>query len=345
MSGRPTIRTVARAAGVSTSTVSQVLRGGGRISEETRRKVLQAAKTVNYVQDRRASAMRSGQSRDIGLLINKIGNPFNAEVVGGVNESLEEHGYLVHVLDSQDDPARQERYLHTMIGGGLGGLLWVPAIGTSQDTVDWVMANSPITVTLLRQFADQVFDHVGIDSAYGTNLATKHLIELGHQRIAFLGGELDNATLDQRIGGYVTALIGAKYNNPIVRKCDETKTAAKQAAIDLHREHPDVTGFICNCDVVAAGATLGFAELGLEVGKDVSVVGFDDIEDSRLWVPPLTSVAVDPKGIGQQLAETFLARKANIDAPVRTVSLPVRLKTRASSGPPAQGGINGKSNG
>jgi LacI family transcriptional regulator len=94
---------------------------------------------------------------------------------------------------------------------------------------------------------------------------------------------------------------------------------------------------VCNCDVVAAGAALGAAERGLIVGRDLSIVGFDDIEDARLWVPPLTTVAVDPRGLGQQLAEAFLARKTAPERPVKAVNLPVRLKIRASSGPPASG--------
>ena len=89
---------------------------------------------------------------------------------------------------------------------------------------------------------------------------------------------------------------------------------------------------------------LGFAELGLRVGHDISVVGFSDNEEARLWIPPLTTVAVDPKGLGQQLANAFLARKANPDAVVRSVNLPLRLKARESSGPPAKGGADGKGN-
>lgn len=334
MTNRPTIRTVARAAGVSTSTVSQALRGHGRISEETRRKVMRVAEQVNYVQDRRAAAMRSGVSSDIGFLINNIANPFNAEVVRGVTAALEEHGHLVYVLDGRDDPALQEKYLRTLLGGGIGGLLWVPARGTRAETVARVAADSPATVTLMRPFADQPFDHVGIDSAYGVNLATRHLLGLGHRRIAFLGDENDNPTVVQRIGGYASAMLAAGPGAPLVWRCPETKADAKAAAMTLMARHPRITGLVCNCDVVAAGAALGLTEMGRTVGQDVSVVGFDDIEDARLWVPPLTTVSVDAYRIGQQLGETFLARKRDPVAPVRSVTLPVRLEVRQSSGPP-----------
>jgi len=335
MPPRPTIRTVAAEAGVSISTVSQVIRGEGRISDDTRKKVQRAADKVNYVQNRQAAAMRSGASRDIGLLIHNIRNPFNAEVVLGVNSYLEEQGYLVFVLDALDDLARQRRYLATMLNGTPGGLLWVPATGTDQATVDWVKANSPNTVSFLRPLPGHPFDHVGIDSTLGASLATRHLLDLGHRHLAFLGGDHQSETITQRIGGYVTEMIRANISPTVVRPCEETKAAAMDATIALMKEHPQLTGIVCNCDVVAAGTTLGLARLGLEVGRDVSVTGFDGIEDAALWSPPLTTVEVDPMGIGKQLAQSLLERTLTPNAPVRTINLPVKLVTRASSGAPA----------
>lgn len=334
MPPRPTIHTVADEAGVSISTVSQVLRGQGRISEGTRRKVLLIAKKVGYVQDRRASAMRSGECREVGLLIHNIRNPFNAEVMVGVNSYLEEKGYLVFVLDALDDAVRQRRYLQTMLAGSLAGLLWVPATGTDQETVDWVRARSSTTVSLLRPIAGHPFDHVGIDSTLGASLATRHLLDLGHRKLAFLGGDHGSETIIQRIGGFTKAMISVGARPEIVWPCAETKAAAMETTVSLMTEHFDVTGLVCNCDVVAAGATLGLSRLGLSVGQDVSVTGFDDIEDARLWSPPLTTVAVDPAGIGRQLAASLLERRANSHSPLRTMNLPVKLQVRESSGPP-----------
>ena len=197
---KPTIHTVAQEAGVSISTVSQVLRGRGRISDGTRRKVLGIAKRVGYVQDRRAASMRSGESREVGLLIHNIRNPFNAEVVVGVNSYLEEQGYLVFVLDALDDPVRQRRYLQTMLAGSPEGLLWVPATGKDQETVNWVRSRSPTTISFLRPMPGHPFDHVGIDSTLGASLATRHLLDLGHRHLAFLGGDHESETIIQRIG-------------------------------------------------------------------------------------------------------------------------------------------------
>ena len=103
MSGRPTLASVAKEAEVSIPTVSQVMRGTGRISEQTRRKVLKAAKKLHYVPDSRAASIRSGENREIGFVINQLLNPFNAEVVSGVVDLLDAEGYLVSILDTRDN--------------------------------------------------------------------------------------------------------------------------------------------------------------------------------------------------------------------------------------------------
>ena len=123
MSGKPTLGTVARESGVSIPTVSQVMRGTGRISEQTRNRVLHAAKKLHYIPNSRAAGMRSGENREIGFVINQLLNPFNAEVVSGVVDLLEAEGYMVSILDTRDDAVRQSRHLEAFIRHGRGGLL------------------------------------------------------------------------------------------------------------------------------------------------------------------------------------------------------------------------------
>ena len=164
MSGKPTLGTVAKEAGVSIPTVSQVLRGTGRISEKTRDRVLKAAKTLHYVPDQKAAAMRSGENCEIGFVINQLSNPFNAEVISGVVDLLEAEGYLVSILDTRDDADRQTRQLEAFIRHGRGGLIWVPALDTPDETFDLLAAHKIPTVTFLRNVRTD-FDHVGIRNA------------------------------------------------------------------------------------------------------------------------------------------------------------------------------------
>jgi len=164
MLGKPTLSTVAKEAGVSIPTVSQVMRGTGRISEQTRERVLTAAKKLHFVPDSRAASMRSGENREIGFVVNQLLNPFNAEVVSGVVDLLETEGYMVSILDTRDDADRQSRHLDSVIRHGRGGLLWVPALDTSDDTFERLSAHGLPTVTFLRHLRRDI-DHVGIRKA------------------------------------------------------------------------------------------------------------------------------------------------------------------------------------
>jgi len=177
------------------------MRGTGRISQDTRNKVLRAAKRLHYIPNSRAAAMRSGESREIGFVINQLSNPFNAEVISGVVDLLETEGFLVSTLDTRDDAARQGQQLEAFIRNGRGGLLWVPAVDTSPETVELLQAHKMPTVTFLRPISPE-FDHVGIRNADATATATRHLADLGHHNIAYFGGTEMTSVRRERIEGY-----------------------------------------------------------------------------------------------------------------------------------------------
>lgn len=333
MPEKPKLETVARVAGVSTATVSQVMRGTGRISESTRKKVLAAAEQLHYVPDGRAASMRSGERREIGFVIHQIANPFNAEVISGVSDLLDSKGYLVSVLDSRDDPSRQRRNLEAFIQSSRGGLLWVPAQDTDDGTYDLLAAHAIPTVTFLRRFGKGRFDHVGIENAEGTKIAIRHLADLGHRHIAYLGGTASFGVRTERIDGYKTALKALGLGPSIIWDSDDEKTAGLSAMIALHEKHPEVTAVICNGDMVAIGACLGIARLGLKPGRDISVIGFDGIQEAAIASPPLTTLAVSPYQIGRKLARTLLDRINAPQLPKFISRVPAVLIVRDTSGP------------
>ncbi|WP_424930863.1 LacI family DNA-binding transcriptional regulator [Amaricoccus macauensis] len=334
MSQKPTLETVAKEAGVSVPTVSQVMRGTGRISESTRQKVLQAASRLHYVPNARAAAMRSGQSREIGFLINQLANPFNAEVVSGVVDLLEGEGYLVSVLDTRDDTSRQDRQLEAFIRHGRAGLLWVPTTETQREAVELIAAHGIPTVTFLRHLHRDV-DHVGIHNADATELATGYLADLGHRHIAYLGGTDLTVVRRERIAGYKKAMVQRGLSPNVVWDCDDNKLAGLEAMQDLHRSHPEITAIVANGDMVALGASLGLTRAGLIPGQDVSIVGFDDIQDAAVATPPLTTMSVHPHKLGRKLARALLDRIAEPDMPATVSEVAAELIVRETSGPPS----------
>lgn len=331
--GKPTLETVAKEAGVSIPTVSQVMRGTGRISAKTREKVLQTAKKLHYVPDVRAASMRSGENREIGFVISQMSNPFNAEVISGVSDLLEAQGYLVSVLDARDDPERQGRYLEAFIGNGRSGLLWVPAVDTPDETFDLLSTHGLPTVTFLRRTDYRGFDHVGIRNAEAITAATRHLAELGHRHIAYLGGTEMTAVRRERIAGYEQTMTALGLADPLVRSSPDNKLAGLNEMLELHQARPEITGVVCNGDMVALGACLALIRLGLQPGKDVSVVGFDDIQDSAVATPPLTTMAVSPYRLGRKLAQVLLDRIRDPDMPVTISEISAELVVRETTGP------------
>ncbi|KMW56825.1 Transcriptional regulator, LacI family [Candidatus Rhodobacter oscarellae] len=336
MSKKPKLETVAKEAGVSVATASQVMRGAGRISELTRKKVRLAAKKLNYVPDGRAAAMRSGENREIGLSIHKIANPFNAEIISGASDLFESEGYLLSVLDARDDAERQRNQLEAFIRSTRGGVLWVPAEDTPKSTFELLTTHQLPSVTFLRrsEFAD--LDHIGIENAKATAEATHHLAELGHRRIAFLGGTARVAVRSERIEGYTSALAQLGLGAPIVWDCEDGRVAGMQAMDEIRRQHPDVTALVCNGDMVAIGACLALQRRGEMPGREVSVVGFDDIQDAELAVPPLTTMAVSPYMLGRKLARVMLERIREPDMPITVSHVPARMVLRETTKPPMQ---------
>ena len=333
MEQKPKLADVAHAAGVSTATASQVLRGTGRISDSTRKAVMAAAKKMNYVRDGRAASMRSGENREIGFAVLQIANPFNAEVISGVSDLLETEGYLVSVLDSRDDTERQRRNLEAFIQSSRGGLLWVPAEDTDDDTFELLRAHGIPTVSFLRRSGKGRFDHVGIENAAAAETATKFLAELGHRHIAYLGGTAEFGVRVERIEGCRKAMAELGLPEPVIWNCPDDKVAGLAEISKLHAAHPQVTGIVCNGDMVAIGACSGLTRMGLVPGKDISVVGFDDVQDAAIATPPLTTLSVSPYQLGRKLARVVLDRIRDPEMPTTISLMPAELVVRETTGP------------
>ncbi len=333
MPGKPTLETVAKKAGVSVPTVSQALRGTGRISADTRKKVLEAASKLHYVKDSRAASMRSGENHEIGFVINQLQNPFNAEVISGAVDLLETRGYLVSVVDTRDDSDRQRRQLEAFIRHGRGGLLWVPAADTQPEALELLSAQRIPTVTFLRP-VHRDFDHVGIRNAEATATATGYLADLGHRHIAYLGGTDMTHVRKERIEGYERERARRNLAPSVVWDCEDHKLAGLNALMDMRRMHPEITAVVCNGDVVALGASLALIRSGQEPGRDVSIIGFEDIQDAAAATPPLTTMAVHPQKLGRKLARVLLDRVEDPSMPATVSEISAELVIRATTGAP-----------
>ncbi len=334
-SRRVTVTDLARAAGVSRSTVSLVLRDSPLVKRETRRRVEEAIDHLGYVYNRNAANLRRRTSDMVAMIINDLTNPFFAELAVGLEEALEAAGFVSLMANTGEDPERQRRVMETMREHGAAGFILCPATGTEARLVaamsDW---NVPV-IQVMRWLPGARLGAVVPDYALGMRMAAEHLVTLGHRRIAFLGGIEGNVVTTERIRGYRAALDAAGIApdpSLIVPAAVNPGGGIEALRASLALQRPP-TAALCFSDVVAFGVLDASAAAGLKVRRDFSVIGFDDIAGARHTLPPLTTVAVYPQELGRRAAAALLRCIADPNDPPEEEILAPSLIVRGTCGP------------
>jgi LacI family transcriptional regulator len=333
MKRRPTITDVAARAGVSKSTVSLVLQGSALVRDETAKIVREAMREIGYVYNRAAATLRGTSVGLIGLVINDLRNPFFAEFAVSFQMAMAARGYATVVSNADEDDGLQEKLVASMIEHGVDAVVISPAYGDPAAVFDpLAKAGIPAMQVLRRMDArtDQ-FPFSSFDYAAGSAEATRHLIATGARQIAFVGGLDERSITQERMAGYLSAL--SKEGLPPLRVAGPTSRAfGRSVATRLRREHPGCDAVFCFNDLVALGLIAGLQRDGVAVGRDIRVVGFDDIEEAALAWPDLSSVSCDIAGFGQDTARALLDWLDSGTRPPAQRRAPVTLKVRASSG-------------
>ena len=331
---RVTLQEVAKHAGVSRATASLVVRGSPNISKETREKVLKSIKELGYIYDRVAANLRSHQSSTVGLIITEIGNPFFSELLVGVHEALDKEGYTVILGTTFDSPDKQDALLATMLEYRVGGVIMSPVPGSSPDMVERLKQwGIPVILVARKMLSEEPFDYVGIDNVAAGRIAAEHLIEQGHRRIAFLGGFSNSSVWTDRKKGFCEAIeqAGLEMDESLFVQSPATRQGGIEA-IKRVMQHPQPpTGVFCYNDVVASGVMLGLKEQGIVPGKDVAVVGFDNIPESAVFSPSLTTIAAFPDRLGAKAADLLHRRMKGDEEEAKKLILQPELVVRESS--------------
>lgn len=329
--GRVTLKDIAAAADTSRSTVSLVLQRSSLVSAETRKRVEATIERLGYVYDRGAARLRTNRSGLIGVIVCEITNPFVAELTAGIETGLDRAGCVAILANTNDELDRQDRVIARICEQSVDGLILSPAAGTDVARIERLVGNGRPLVQVLRHVPGAATDFSGTANWRGTALATEHLMALGHERIAFLGGHTETSVSSDRSAG-MQAVLARRGLAGRVFPCRHTIADAAQAAGAALAIGDPPTAFVCFNDMVAFGAMLAIERAGLAVGLDVGVVGFDDVAEAPYWRPALTSIAIDPRDIGNRAAELLLARVADNGRPIQTHVVEPRLVVRASCG-------------
>ncbi|MCC6314166.1 MAG: LacI family DNA-binding transcriptional regulator [Thermomicrobiales bacterium] len=336
-----TIEDVARASGVSISTVSRIINGrAGAAGAATRERVQAAITQLDYVPNRAARSLKTGRSHLIGVLLADISHPYWGMVLGGVEDACQQRGYGAVVSGAAERVDLENRYLTLFLSQQVDGILLNPAHADAGTIAAWSRLTVPI-VSLDRTLPGLPFDLVAMDNERGMRLAVEHLAALGHHRIGFVSWEPgDYSNRLERLAGYRAALVDASLpaTDDLVRFARMGWEDGVRATAALLAQPQRPTAVISASSMLNLQVLAAAKRLGLRVPEDLSVVGHDDAPWDDLLDPPLTTIATPARELGA-LAAVRLIAAIEADTPARGGErrLEPRLALRRSTAPPASG--------
>ncbi|WP_298611273.1 LacI family DNA-binding transcriptional regulator [uncultured Thiothrix sp.] len=328
------IKDVAKHAQVSISTVSHVVNGTRFVGAEATQRVQVAIKELAYVPSSVARSLKSQHTHTLGMLVPNCSNPYFSEIMRSIEERCFELGYNLILCNTYDKPERQTKYLQILREKRVDGLILITASKPDQ----WRLPSKlTIPVVLVdREVNNKFCDLVETAHEHGAKLATQHLIALRHRQIACIAGPKGLSASDQRVKGWQAALEWASVKPSVLLHSDFTSQGGYETMLELlaywqdaQTDKPSAV-VICN-DLMAIGALRAIHEQGLQVPRDLSIVGFDDIELSRFTNPPLTTVRQPKQAMGihavDMLMERIKGRRSETQALLLTPELAVRDST------------------
>jgi LacI family transcriptional regulator len=330
-----TIKDVALRAGVSVTTVSHVVNDTRHVSAKGRERVELAIRELGYVPNAMARSLKSNTTSTLGMLIPNSSNPYFAEIVRIVEDRCFGAGYTLVLCNTDDEPHRQSVYLQVLAERRIDGLIVVSTGAGDDDSLVTQLHGLRVpTVLVDREIADPTCDLVETAHMQGGLLAVRHLLSLGHKRIACIGGPVGVMPSEQRIEGWRMALAeaGTAPNaDALLWRGGFTSQGGYEAMHAILRtEQVPSAVFVCN-DLMAIGALRAAHESGVRVPDELSIVGFDDIELSAYTSPPLTTVAQPKERIGALAVDMLLERVGGKRRDARKVVLQPELRVRAST--------------
>ena len=334
----PTLRDVATTAGVHAATASRALnpKTRGQVSAETARRVIRAAESLGYHPNPIARSLKTSKSATIGVVIPDLTNPLFPPIMRGIEDALALSGYNPWIVNTDNDSAREERRVDSLRNLQVEGLIFATA--RRQHPLLARLRDNGVRMVLINRKVDGIeIPTVTGDDAAGVVQVVRNLAELGHSRIAFLGGPLSTSSGYVRKVAFRQAMsdCGLDYDPAIVTDCAAwAEDAGAEGAARLLDGKAPFTAVIAGNDLIALGVYDQLRVRGLHCPEDLSIVGFNDMPFIDKLDPPLTTVRVPHYEIGTEAARMLLELIDEAGRPIRSVLLPVTLVERGSTAPP-----------
>jgi DNA-binding LacI/PurR family transcriptional regulator len=317
MDQKTTIYDIAKKLDITAATVSRALNNNPKISESTRKLVLETAAKMNYKQNRLAQSLRSGKSNNVGVIVPRIDSNFFASVIRGIEEELHPQGYHVIICQTHEDEKREIENITTLLNAQVDGILMsISNVSKENDHVikNVVDKNVPLIFFDRKKKMDGV-SSVTINDFEGGYLATKNLIEQGCTRIAHLTGDQSLEIFENRNNGFKKALAdnGLVLNDNYVFQTKSNVDAGRQAVERLLSLNPPPDGIFSSSDFAALGAIQELRERGVKIPEEFCVFGFGNEPFTRFMELSISSVDQSPLEMGKMAAKVFLEQINNTD--------------------------------
>lgn len=334
---KPTIKDIARKAGVSIATVSFVINNTKPISEETRSRVIDTIEEMNYHPSKSARSLATGSTGNIGFILTDDHflrtEPFYTRIFLGTEFEARAEGYYILLTSINPKFSETDPLPRFILNKNVDGLIIAGKIPGTLIT-QLTHYNLP-TVFIDYIPTEKKYPLVLIDNIQGGLIATKHLLELGHKNIAFISGDIDHPSLSDRLNGYKQALLNNQLpikNNLI---CTNNSYPDRQNGFQLTKKlfksNKDISAVFAGNDALAIGAMHFLREAGYRIPDDISVVGFDDIEADLMLEPPLTTIRVPKVELGAEALRLIVNNLKNKKTVVKKILIPVDLIVRNST--------------
>lgn len=335
MARRPKLRDIATAASVSVSAASFALNDQPGVSDVTRARVLEVAARLGYQRSTAAASLRTGKTRTFGLLMRNLSNPFFLDVVRGFEEACSAAGFSI-VLGSSDYQVDRERsQIELFAARGVDGLVIAPIGGAGGPQLWRERTDRPmVLLNAASHAAPSDVARVHADNERAIRLVVQHLASLGHRKIAFLTAPTAVAADPERLATF-GVVCSEMALTPVIIEAMPSLEASTNAIYEALSVSPGgrPTALMTNSDQLALAAYIAARQLGLRIPEDCSVVGHDDLPTSAFLAPPLTTVAVNRRALGNAVARFLIDRQTGSDS--RTHIEPVSLVVRGSTAKPA----------
>jgi len=335
------LKDVAKLAQTSIATASRAISGKGYIDEKTKRSVLEAAKTLNYQPNLQARNLRKQSSGIIGLIIPNLLNAYYTTLANLLSQSLYDIGYHLWLASTQDEPAIEKGMVHDMLGYPVEGLIWVPTRGDDEGLLKYIKDRRIPTITIVRRVHKDVLDTIVFQDKAGTEIAIQHLINLGHNRIAYLGGDIRHSSNHDRWQGFIATMeaAGLPRRDEFVRFGSNWSTLGEIATNELFQLPEKPTAIFVASNAIMPGVIRTLQRRQINIPGDVSVICFDDLDWFSFSVPSITAITHDHNKLANTTVDLLMKRiEGNREQKVLSapmfITIDFELVLRKSTAPP-----------